>query len=178
MLITNLLDHKMAQVFFKRNYLCHKKPVELEAADTDHHLLCAFIKLIRCTERLIHYNPKRLLSTFQHKTDQITMQINPRASFWLLAVGERLVASWINTKGIDTDFKQDDESDLQSSGWQWEKRQNVRILQIKYMTQTTVEEQGRNASKTEITTYSRPAFGRVIIHIHQLYGYHQWSKES
>lgn len=96
-----------------------------------------------------HYNPKRL-STFQYKTDEITMQINPKLNLWQLAVGEGPAVSWTNTKGIGTDFKQDNEYHLQSSGVAVKKCQNVRILQIKYVTPTTMEEQGQNASEDPV----------------------------
>ena len=47
--------------------------------------------------------------------DQIIIQINPRVNLWLFAAGEGPVASWINVRGIGTDFEQDDDSDPQLS---------------------------------------------------------------
>lgn len=76
------------------------------------------------------------------------MQINPKLNLWQLAVGEGPAVS--DTKGIGADFKQDNEYHLQSSGVAVKKNQNVRSLHIKYVTQTTMEEQGQNASEDPV----------------------------
>lgn len=54
--------------------------------------------------------------------DQMIMQINPRVDVWLFAAGEGPVASWINARGISTDFVQDDNCDPHSSGGSSEKK--------------------------------------------------------
>lgn len=58
------------------------------------------------------------------------MQINPRVDFWPLAACKGPVASWINVRGISTDFVQNQDCHPLSSGSGGEKILSVRILQV------------------------------------------------
>lgn len=121
-----------------------------------------------------HYHPKRPVPTFQHKMDQIIMQINPRVNLWLFAAGEGPVTSWINARGISTDFFQEQDCDPWSFGDGGEKNPKCQDPTgwIKYMTDCT----GRTAKQCQDLWQGEALFQKSNAVLSALATSNPWSK--
>lgn len=131
--------------------MCHNKPSSSETTNThtDHHLLRVFTKLIRCIERLtqaiiIQKGCYQLFST--NCVRSLCRQIPGSIYGCLQLVRDQLPLELILEALALILSKDDCDSQPSVGGSEKKKGPNIQILQIKYMTQTVMEEQGSNAN--------------------------------